>query len=340
MTYYTIPVLRPASQAPDTMPALRGQHALRIGAVDILARDTGLRASRSFDAVGDAVLTQAPEPLCGLSLDRPRIMGIVNVTPDSFSDGGRFNSTAAALEQARRLVADGADILDIGGESTRPGAQEVPVDEEIARTVPLIRALRAEGITQPISIDTRKAAVAAAALEAGADIVNDVSALTWDRDLAHVIAQAQVSVCLMHAQGTPQTMQNNPEYDDVRLDVYDWLMQAIDRAGDAGIAMSQVIVDPGIGFGKTTGHNLALLRDLALLHMTGCAILLGASRKRFIGQISGVQDAAERVSGSLAVALSAAGSGAQILRVHDVAQTRQALSVWEALNTVDYREQE
>lgn len=337
MESYLCPYLRPAAHAAADMPALRGHVALRIAGIDIVTRDTAARRSRAFDLATDHILTAAPAPVCGLALDRPRIMGIVNVTPDSFSDGGRFNSMATALDQARRLVAHGADILDIGGESTRPGAQNVPIDEEIARTAPLIRALRAEGLTQPISIDTRKAAVAAAALEAGADIVNDVSALTWDRDLAQVVADAGVPVCLMHAQGTPQTMQNNPEYEDVRLDVFDWLMQAIDRATDAGIAPQRIIVDPGIGFGKTIEHNLALLRDLPLLHMTGCAILLGASRKRFIGSISGVQDAADRVAGSLAVALAAAGAGAQILRVHDVAQTRQALSMWQALN-IEYRE--
>ncbi|MBR3371121.1 MAG: dihydropteroate synthase [Rhodobacteraceae bacterium] len=339
MKSYISPVLRPAAQSVDGMPALRGQPALNIAGIDVLTRDSVSRSTRAFDPVADHGLTLAPAPLCGLVLDRPRIMGIVNVTPDSFSDGGRFSTIGAALEQARKLIAQGADILDIGGESTRPGAQDVPVPDEIARTAPLIRALREDGVTQPISIDTRKAAVASAALEAGASIVNDVSALTWDRDLAQVVAQAQVPICLMHAQGTPQTMQNNPKYADVRMDVFDWLMQAIARATDAGIAHERIIIDPGIGFGKTTEHNLALVRDLALLHMTGCAILLGASRKRFIGQISGVSDAIDRVAGSLAVAMAGASAGAQILRVHDVEQTRQALSLWQALNMTDGKEQ-
>jgi dihydropteroate synthase len=259
-------------------------------------------------------------------------MGILNVTPDSFSDGGQFYSFDSACAQAHRMVQDGADILDIGGESTRPGAQEVPIAEEIARTAPLIRALRAGGLRVPISIDTRKAPVAAAALDAGADLVNDVSALTWDRDMGRVVAQARVPLCLMHAQGTPQTMQNDPQYNDVRLDVYDWLEQAIQRAEAAGIDRAQVLVDPGIGFGKTVGHNLALLQSLALLHQLGCAILLGASRKRFIGTIGGVEDASDRVAGSVAVAVFGAGQGAQILRVHDVAETRQALAMWQALN--------
>ncbi|MGP9788995.1 dihydropteroate synthase [Roseinatronobacter sp. NSM] len=339
MKSYIFPVLRPAAQSAPSMPALRGQQALHIAGIDVLTRASASRIPRAFDPVADHALTLPPAPVCGLALDRPRIMGIVNVTPDSFSDGGRFSTIGTALEQARNLIAQGADILDIGGESTRPGAQDVPVADEIARTAPLIRALREDGVTQPISIDTRKAAVASAALEAGASFVNDVSALTWDRDLAQVVAQAQVPICLMHAQGTPQTMQNDPKYDDVRMDVHDWLVQAIARAMDAGIARKRIIIDPGIGFGKTTEHNLALVRDLALLHMTGCAILLGASRKRFIGQISGVHDAIDRVAGSLAVALAGASAGAQILRVHDVEQTRQALSLWQALNMTDGKEQ-
>ena len=328
---YSLPILRPAALASSEMPALRGQHGLCIAAMAEITRD-GDWIERSFEPAQDSALLTGLPPLCGLNLAQPRIMGIVNVTPDSFSDGGKFHSFDNACAQARRLVEDGADILDIGGESTRPGAEEVPIEEEIARTAPLIRALRADGLRVPISIDTRKAAVAAAALDAGADLVNDVSALTWDRDMGRVVAEAGVPLCLMHAQGTPQTMQNNPEYNDVRLDVYDWLEQAIRRAEASGVDPARVIVDPGIGFGKTLEHNLALLQSLALLHQTGCAILLGASRKRFIGTLSGVEAASDRVAGSVAVAMFGAGQGAQILRVHDVAETRQALSVWQALN--------
>jgi len=328
---YDMPLLRPAALASPTMSALRGQVGLRISSMATLTRDGGWR-ERDYDAAQDGALGVGLPALCGLSLDRPRIMGILNVTPDSFSDGGQFYSFDSACAQAHRMVQDGADILDIGGESTRPGAQEVPIAEEIARTAPLIRALRAGGLRVPISIDTRKAPVAAAALDAGADLVNDVSALTWDRDMGRVVAQARVPLCLMHAQGTPQTMQNDPQYNDVRLDVYDWLEQAIQRAEAAGIDRAQVLVDPGIGFGKTVGHNLALLQSLALLHQLGCAILLGASRKRFIGTIGGVEDASDRVAGSVAVAVFGAGQGAQILRVHDVAETRQALAMWQALN--------
>lgn len=328
---YRLPHLLPTAIAPADLPPLRGQAALRLQAVQTIER-AGSGQLRNYDPSNDAVLTALPASFCGLDWTRPRIMGILNVTPDSFSDGGHFAGFDAARAHAAELVAAGADILDIGGESTRPGAVEVPVADEIARTAPLIRALRSDGVRVPISIDTRKAAVAAAAIEAGADIVNDVSALTWDRDMGRVVAQAGVPICLMHAQGTPQTMQRNPQYSDVRLDVYDWLAEALSRAQAAGIAPARVILDPGIGFGKTLEHNLALIQHLGMLHGLGCVILLGASRKRFIGVLSGVDDAQARMAGSLAVALQGAAQGAQILRVHDVAETRQALALWQALN--------
>jgi len=291
-----------------------------------------------WDAAGVDAATQAllstPKPILpGLATDRPLVMGIVNVTPDSFSDGGTLGGVQDAVARAAAMVADGADILDIGGESTRPGAAEVPVPDEIARTAPVIAAIRAAGIATPISIDTRKAGVAEAALRAGADIVNDVSALTWDADLARVTAEAGAPICLMHAQGTPQTMQLDPRYDDVLADVYDWLARRIDHAVAQGIAPERIISDPGIGFGKTLQHNLTLLRGLARLHVLGAPILLGASRKKFIGTLSGVDEAARRMPGSVSVALWAAAQGAQIIRVHDVAETVQALALWRALTT-------
>jgi dihydropteroate synthase len=233
------------------------------------------------------------------------------------------------------MALDGAALLDIGGESTRPGAAEVPVAEEIARTEPVIAALRGAGL--PLSIDTRKAEVARAALAAGAAIVNDVSALTFDAGLAGVVAAAGVPLVLMHAQGTPATMQDAPVYDDVLLDVYDWLEARIAAAEAAGIARGRIVVDPGIGFGKTAAHNLALIRGLSLFHGLGCPLLLGASRKRFIGMISGEERADRRVAGSLAVALAGAAQGAQLLRVHDVAETRAALALARAISGEDFK---
>lgn len=262
--------------------------------------------------------------IAGLNMSTPNIMGILNVTPDSFSDGGLFNDPAAAIAQANGMIRDGADILDIGGESTRPGADFVDVDDEIARTAPVIAAIRAQGDV-PMSIDTRKAAVAQAALAAGATLVNDVAAFTFDPDIAAVTAAAGAPCCLMHAQGDPATMQDDPQYDDVVLDVYDFLDARVRAAEAAGIRRDQIIVDPGIGFGKTLDHNIALLKNLSIFHGLGCPVLLGASRKRFIGTLSDTPDAMQRMPGSVAVALHGESQGVQVLRVHDTLETRQAL---------------
>ncbi len=282
---------------------------------------------------GDALtrLTAPRVGIAGLPMERPNIMGILNVTPDSFSDGGRFDTAHAGLDQAMAMVAQGADIIDIGGESTRPGAAEVSIDEELSRTVPVIRAIRAQSDI-PISIDTRKATVAAAALEAGATMVNDVSAFVFDPGLARVTADAQVPVCLMHAQGLPETMQDNPTYGDVVAEVYRALGHHIDNAVAHGVARDQILSDPGIGFGKTLDHNLDLIRCLSVLHGLGCPILLGASRKRFIGALTGVEAAADRVAGSVATALAGVAQGVQVVRVHDVAETRQAIAMWMAIH--------
>ena len=269
--------------------------------------------------------------ILGLDPGRVAVMGIVNVTPDSFSDGGTLSGPDAARARAEAMVKAGADILDIGGESTRPGAETVPVPEEIARVVPAIEAIRAAGIATPISVDTRKAEVARAALAAGADMVNDVSALTWDADMAAAVAEAGCPVCLMHAKGTPQTMQADPTYDDVTAEVRDYLLDAAARAQAAGIARERIVLDPGIGFGKTQDHNLTLLRDLRTFAELGYPLLLGASRKRFVGTITRVERADARLAGSLAVALHAAAHGATILRVHDVAETAQALAMARAI---------
>jgi dihydropteroate synthase len=264
--------------------------------------------------------------IAGLSLERPLIMGIVNVTPDSFSDGGRLQSAHAAVDHALRLAAEGADILDIGGESTRPGSDPVSVEDELDRVLPVIAAL-AKQTDKPISIDTRKAAVMRRAADAGATIINDVSALGYDPEARAAAAATGLSVILMHALGDPKTMQHNPQYHDVLLDVFDALEASISAAVDAGIPQTKLICDPGIGFGKTLDHNLALISGLSLFHALGVPVLLGASRKRFIGALTGIDVAADRVYGSIAAALAGVAAGAQIVRVHDVAATRAALTV-------------
>ena len=263
-------------------------------------------------------------------MSRPNLMGILNVTPDSFSDGGRYLEPDAAVAQARLMQESGAEIIDVGGESTRPGAETVDVAEEIKRVQPPISAI-SEEMGTPVSIDTRKAAVAEAALDAGATIVNDVSGFTFDPALAALCAARNVPVCVMHAQGDPQTMQRDPQYENVLLDVYDFLSERIESLVAQGIARSQIIIDPGIGFGKTLEHNLTLLRNLSLFHALGCPVLLGASRKRFIGTISGADIADTRMPGSVAIALHAMMQGIQIIRVHDVAETRQAFALWRAV---------
>ncbi len=275
-------------------------------------------------------LSAARAPLGGLTLDQTRLMGVLNTTPDSFSDGGRFFARELALKQAHALIGSGADILDVGGESTRPGARQVAPDEETARTAPLIAELRAAGIVTPISIDTRKDTVARAAILAGASIVNDVSALTHDPTLRETVSREDLPVCLMHAQGDPENMQSDPRYDNVLLDVFDGLETHVRACEDAGIARARILVDPGIGFGKTLEHNLALIRGLSLFHALGCAIVLGVSRKRFIGTIGDEPVAQMRAPGSIALGLEAARQGVQILRVHDIRETKQALALWLA----------
>ncbi len=261
--------------------------------------------------------------------DRPLLMGIVNVTPDSFSDGGRFAGSHEAIARARALAAAGAAILDIGGESTRPGAEPVPVEEELARVLPVVEALAAEGYL--ISIDTRKSVVAKAALAAGAAIVNDVSAGRYDPEMAAVVAEAQAPVILMHARGDPRTMQDDPRYDDVAVEVFRELAACIRRFVEAGVSAHNIVIDPGIGFGKRLADNLALIRDIGALHALGKPVLLGASRKSFIRALGGAERASERLGGSLAAALVAAQAGAAVLRVHDVAATGEALAVARAL---------
>jgi dihydropteroate synthase len=266
-----------------------------------------------------------------LELDRPRILGILNVTPDSFSDGGRFLDASAALRHAEQMATEGADLLDVGGESSRPGSEPVSAAEELRRILPVIRG--ACGLGLPISVDTTKAEVARAALEAGAEVINDISALS-DPGMAAVAAGAGAGVILMHMQGRPATMQADPHYDDVVAEVTGFLAERRDRARTAGIAAESIVLDPGIGFGKRLEHNLALLAGLKTLVALGSPVLIGASRKRFIGELTGNPDPEAREAGSLAVVLAARERGASLFRVHDVAATRRALSVFEAVRTV------
>ncbi|HEY5850694.1 MAG TPA: dihydropteroate synthase [Lysobacter sp.] len=264
-----------------------------------------------------------------LVLDRPRVMGIVNVTPDSFSDGGAHDTLEAAVAHGLQLAQEGADILDIGGESTRPGADEVSLEEELRRTIPVIERLSRE-TTLPISIDTSKPEVMRAAVQAGAGMINDVYALRREGAL-DTAAGLRVPVVLMHMQGEPRSMQQSPQYDDVVAEVHRFLAERIFAAEMAGIAKKNIVVDPGFGFGKNTQHNLALLAQLERFSELGVPVLAGLSRKKTIGEITGRSEASERVHGSVAAHLIAAQRGAKLLRVHDVAATVDALNVWNAL---------
>jgi len=258
-----------------------------------------------------------------------QLMGVINTTPDSFSDGGRFDSIDKAFAEAKRMIASGADILDIGGESTRPGSQAVDEQEELARTIPLITAIR-EVSDIPISIDTNKSVVMRAAVAAGANIINSIWALRLD-DSLQVAAQLQVPVCLMHMQGTPATMQLEPSYENVVDEVMEFLQERIDAARSAGIAKHNLIVDPGFGFGKTLEHNLLLLKFLGEFRKLGVRVLVGMSRKGMIGAVLG-KPADQRLYGSLSVAVMAAMLGADIIRVHDVAPTADALAMVRAVS--------
>ena len=262
-------------------------------------------------------------------VDQPQVMGIVNATPDSFSDGGQFADAAGAAAAGADMAATGAAIIDVGGESTRPGAQAVWEGDEIERVAPVIRQLTAGGAA--VSADSRKSDVMTAALEAGARMINDVSALTYDDRSAGVIAAAGVPVVLMHHKGDPEVMQDDPRYDDVLVEIYCWLEERIAAAEAAGIARDKILVDPGFGFGKNVAHNLELMNGLALFHSLGCPLVVGASRKRTIGALSGEAPADKRLGGSIAFALKAAEQGAQIIRVHDVPETVQALRIWRGL---------
>lgn len=265
----------------------------------------------------------------GLPLEQPHVMGILNVTPDSFSDGGKFDHIDAALAQAQRMIAHGASIIDVGGESTRPGAAEVSVEAEIARVLPVVEALAQEGAL--VSIDTRKPRVMTAAAAAGAGIINDVTGLTGDAESLSTVLDLDLPVCVMHMQGEPQTMQANPTYQDAPAEVFEFLASQAETLMNGGMNAEKICLDPGIGFGKTLDHNLQIMARLDELVDAGWPVLLGASRKSFISKLTGAE-VDQRLGGSLAAALAGFGAGVSLFRVHDVAETVQALHVAAALS--------
>ena len=264
-----------------------------------------------------------------LKFNKPQIMGVLNVTPDSFYDGGKNSKTQMAISQAHRLIADGADIIDIGGESSKPGAVPVTAEQEIERVIPVIKEVSGFGV--PISIDTQKSSVMEAAVIAGASIVNDISALSADPKSLRLLRELGVPVILMHMQGTPVDMQNNPYYQFAPLDILEYLRNRIDVCLESGISLSNIIVDPGIGFGKNLNHNVALLNRLSLFHNLRVPIAIGVSRKSFIASLNEDEPPDQRLAGSLAMAIWACQQGVQILRVHDVAETKQALKIYKAV---------
>lgn len=301
-----------------------GDWAARVGGL-VADRVTGL-----LDRIASTRVDRRIDPRRG-----PALMGIINVTPDSFSDGGAHLAPAAALSHAAALAGAGADILDVGGESTRPGATPVAVDEELRRVTPVLAGIEEIRRAHPgirVSIDTRRAAVMRAALSLGVDLINDVTALAGDADSMAVAAASNAAIVLMHMRGEPATMNLAPSYHDVALDVFDHLEQRITACREAGIDRNRLIVDPGIGFAKRGAHNRAVLRSLALFHGLGCPILLGVSRKGLGGEPERSSGPKDRLPVSLAAAIHAASQGVQILRVHDVAETRRALDLWDRLN--------
>ena len=269
--------------------------------------------------------------ILGMEFGFPKLMGILNVTPDSFSDGGNHVKLDAALNQAKFMEENGVDIIDIGGESTRPGALTVPISEEIKRIEPVISGISSRSKI-PISVDTRKLDVAYAARKAGASLVNDVSGFTFDPSLLPYCSKYNLPVCVMHMKGSPENMQNNPKYENILIEVFDFLENQIGTLVQAGISRDQIIADVGIGFGKNIGHNLALIKNISLFHGLGVPLLLGVSRKSIISNVAKVEKPSDRVHGSISLALSALGQGVQVFRVHDVAETRQAFDLWVAVN--------
>jgi len=337
----------PGDLPPDSRPLAGGP--LHFARIAVTWRDGGAVVARGQVRPAnliDALATHGPEfaiagrrrleslsspraPFAGLALDRPQIMAVINVTPDSFSDGGDRFDPGRAVVDGLALSEAGAAILDVGGESTRPGAEAVPEAEELRRTIPVVKALADQGLV--VSIDTRRARVMAEALAAGAKVVNDITALAGEAGSLEVAAGADAGIVLMHMQGEPRTMQRDPSYRDAALDIYDYLSQRVSACEAAGIDRARLALDPGIGFGKTVAHNLEILDQMALYHDLGCPLVLGVSRKSFIARLSRGEAPKQRLAGSLAAALAGLARGVQILRVHDVRETAQAAAVWTAI---------
>lgn len=325
------PVALQAVRDGHALPLAGGPSAFPLVRMIEDGRELGIHPIMDLPLVWEELLpplTRRPLPFAGLPNDRPLVMAILNATPDSFSDGGQHHDPRDAIAAGHAMLEAGADILDIGGESTRPGAPPVSPEEEMARVLPVVRELAKAAV---VSVDTRHPATMRAALEAGAEIINDVTALRQEPASVRVVQETRAPVVLMHMPVLdPRRMQQEANYTDVVLEVARFLRQRVETAEALGIPRGRIAIDPGLGFGKTGAQNLLLLQRLPLLAGIGCRILVGASRKRFIGQVTGVETAAERLAGSLAVAQAAAAAGASILRVHDVAETVQALRMWRA----------
>ena len=333
MSEYFRPIIRSEREIPSNAQIMRGT-AFWFTHAEKLSRNSEseiVLAIKIPNHILDKITKRRPK-ICRISFDTPTIMGILNVTPDSFSDGGKYSTLNAATEHCMSMVSAGADIIDIGGESTRPGAAELDAAQEISRVIPVLDKVAKE-IQVPISIDTRKSEVAELAISSGAVIVNDVSGLTFDSKMAQYCINQNLPVCIMHSQGIPETMQNGPKYKNVCLDIYDFLTEQIEKMIDSGMQRSNIIVDPGIGFGKTLTHNFDLLKGISLFHGLGVPILIGVSRKKFIMTVAGLKENEDRVSGSIALALFARSQGVQIFRVHDVKETVQAMKLWHSMSS-------
>ena len=333
MSEYFRPIIRSEREIPSNAQIMRGTAFWFTHAVKLSRNSESeiVLAKKIPNHILDKITKRRPK-ICRISFDTPTIMGILNVTPDSFSDGGKYSTLNAATEHCMSMVSAGADIIDIGGESTRPGAAELDAAQEISRVIPVLDKVAKE-IQVPISIDTRKSEVAELAISSGALIVNDVSGLTFDSKMAEYCINQNLPVCIMHSQGIPETMQNAPKYKNVCLDIYDFLNEQIEKMIDSGMQRSNIIVDPGIGFGKTLTHNFDLLKGISLFHGLGVPILIGVSRKKFIKTVAGLKENEDRVPGSIALALFARSQGVQIFRVHDVKETVQAMKLWHSMSS-------